>query len=86
MTIRLEISIARFTGYPLHCQTDQPLYRPDPPPTYDVCPHCKRLAVPYWNHCDSHTFATHSCPHHGAVIPMKSAVMNDYPIPDWSAA
>ncbi len=55
-------------------------------PSLDVCPHCKRPAIPFWNHCDSHTFATHSCPHHGSIVPMRSAVMNDYPIPDWSAA
>ena len=40
----------------------------------DVCPHCKRALV------------SSDCPEHGAVPPMRSAIVNHYPPPDWSAA
>ena len=83
MTLPLEETLARLTGRPLRIQ--QPLYR-DPPDTFSVCPHCKRQAIPFWQHCDSHEFSTWSCQEHGDIVPINSAVVNHYPTPDWSAA
>lgn len=56
--------------------------------TYDVCPTCKRpLAVVFATDCDGHSFpSVWTCHEHGAVTPMRSAVVNHYPEPDWSAA
>lgn len=52
----------------------------DHPPS-DVCPTCKQLlAVVFAIGCDGHSFpAIWRCPEHGAVPPMRSAVVNDYP-------
>ncbi len=57
-------------------------------PCYDVCPHCKRQVIPYWNHDGGYVFpGDWQCPEHGSVTPMKSAVVNRHPyVPDWSAA
>ena len=88
MGIPLEVAIGRQTGYPLHFQNNRmPLYREDPE-TFDVCPHCKRQAIPYWDHGDGYVFpGDWQCPEHGSVTPMKSAVANTHPyVPDWSAA
>lgn len=57
-------------------------------PVQDVCPHCKRaLAVITRVECDGHAFpVTWYCREHGSVPPMRSAVVNRQPAPDWSAA
>lgn len=54
----------------------------------DVCPHCKRgLAVISRVECDGHSFPViWNCPEHGEVPPMRSAIVNYYSPPDWSAA
>jgi uncharacterized protein YbaR (Trm112 family) len=54
---------------------------------FEVCPHCKRrLDVVQRVECDGHTFpVVWHCKEHGAVPPMRSAVVNHYE-PDWSAA
>lgn len=52
--------------------------KPESVPARDVCPTCKRATV-------THTFLTgtfrnisHHCPEHGAVVPVRSAVVNGY--------
>lgn len=60
------------------------------PESVDVCPTCKRrLTIAYTIDCEGHTFpVVWHCLEHGAVTPMRSAVVNRsrYPTPDWSAA
>lgn len=73
----------RTTPYPISEYVDRPNPRaayvslPGPPPRHgavDVCPHCKRA------------LRVTQCPEHDEVIPMRSAVVNSYTDPDWSAA
>jgi hypothetical protein len=54
-------------------------YRHSPPKPIDVCPHCKR---PLLSIVGRYGF----CKEHHEVVPMRSAVSNDYEEPDWSAA
>jgi len=44
----------------------------------DVCPTCKQAVMPVQRvECDGHTFpVVWYCPEHGAVSPMRSAVVN----------
>lgn len=81
MGIPLEVTIGRLTGYPLHCQTDQPLFNPTPPATYWVCPRCKRELGQYPVNCDGHLVRVQSteCLDCGPVTPMRSAVRNTAP-------
>jgi hypothetical protein len=64
---------------PYYCDRPNPraAYVPVPSPSphaVDVCPHCKRA------------LNQQPCPEHGKVVPMRSAVVNVYTEPDWSAA
>lgn len=43
---------------------------------YDVCPHCRREVTMHTFECDGHPIRTYDCPQHGAVVPMRSAVVN----------
>ena len=53
-------------------------FRHSPPKPVDVCPHCKR---PLSAVVERYGF----CKEHHEVVPMRSAVNNDYQTPDWSA-
>ena len=58
------------------------------PATHIVCPTCKRSLDCYrFKSPDGHVIETWRCPEHGDVaVPMRSAVVNRHPEPDWSAA
>jgi hypothetical protein len=43
---------------------------------FDVCPHCKAVLETCWVRCNGHAFETYSCPVHGAVVAVRSAVAN----------
>lgn len=49
------------------------------PPVYDVCPTCKRKTVVHsFMTNDGITLRTYHCVQHKDVVPMRSAVYNDY--------
>lgn len=78
MTVTLDQAIERIFGKP-HWLANQPAEYPEPPRVHVVCPHCKRSV-------DS-VGLKWQCLEHGAVAPIRSAVVNyrGYE-PDWSAA
>lgn len=50
---------------------------PAPTPVAEVCPHCKRGVTTHQIDCDGHPIrVTGTCPEHGKVDPMRSAVVN----------
>ena len=52
--------------------------RPEALPIHDVCPHCKRRTVAHSFMTGTFRNVSHHCPEHGAVVPMRSAVVNGY--------
>lgn len=51
---------------------------PETVPKYRVCPHCKRRVVRYAFYTGEFINETYSCPEHGAITPIWSAVFNQY--------
>lgn len=50
-----------------------------PLPNFTVCPSCKReLTAHRWVTPDGHVLETCHCRDHGDVVPMRSAVRNEY--------
>lgn len=47
---------------------------------YLVCPKCKRPATGHRFRTGNFVNETYYCPEHGNITPMRSAVVNDYPL------
>lgn len=52
--------------------------RPETAPVQDVCPHCKRRTVVHSFWTETFCNTSHHCPEHGAVVPVRSSVVNGY--------